>query len=361
MKKLLFFGYTLEVGGAEKVLVDFLNVLSKDYEIDLVLLRNIGDFKKFLPQNVSIKEIRTNIIKYVLFRYIPFFRKYIINKIAKQKDYYAAIGFIEGRSATFVADIKKPIRKIAWIHNDVEKFDIGIKEKEILDTYNKMDEIVLVSEKAKNNFCNKYKISDKKVTVLYNLVDENSVIEKSKEKIEFPKDNAFTFINVAAMRKQKRQDRLVKIAKNLKEQGYKFRIIIIGSGPEENNIKELISNYNVQDYVILLGRKTNPYPYVKMSDCFVLSSEFEGFGIAVKEALILKKLVLSTKVTGVEEMLENSKYGVLVDNSTPALEQGMKNILEGNINIQEIQSNLQNFDCGNKEIIEKLYTIIEDI
>ena len=130
MKKIIIFGYTLEVGGAEKVLVDYIKTLNEKYEIDLVLLQKKGEFLKDLPKSIQVTELRKNIFSYILFRFISFFRKRKINKIVNKKDYDVAIGFLEGRSATWVADIKKSIRKLAWIHNDVKKFDIGISEKE---------------------------------------------------------------------------------------------------------------------------------------------------------------------------------------------------------------------------------------
>ena len=237
MKKIIFFGYTLEVGGAEKVLVDYINLLKDKYEIDLVLLQKKGEFIYSLPKNVDIIELRKNIFSYIFFRYIPFIRKMKINKIENKEEYDVAIGFFEGRSATWVADIKKQIRKLAWIHNDVSRFDIGIKEKEIKNSYSKMDEIVTVSEVSKKNFCKKYGFPNEKVQVLYNLIDEQNIIEKSKQNVT--KNDEFTFVNVGKMRKQKRQDRLVEIAKQLKDEGYKFKIQIIGNGPEEENIKNL--------------------------------------------------------------------------------------------------------------------------
>ena len=72
---------------------------------------------------------------------------------------------MEGRSGTWVADINKKIKKYAWIHNDVFKFDIGISEKEIKNTYNNVDKVICVSKQAKTNFCKKYDISPKKVEV----------------------------------------------------------------------------------------------------------------------------------------------------------------------------------------------------
>ncbi len=357
MKKILFFGYTLEVGGAEKVLVDYINLLKDKYEIDLVLLQKKGEFIYSLPKNVDIIELRKNIFSYIFFRYIPFIRKMKINKIANKKEYDVAIGFFEGRSATWVADIKKQIRKLAWIHNDVSRFDIGIKEKEIKNSYSKMDEIVTVSEVSKKNFCKKYGFPNEKVQVLYNLIDEQNIIEKSKQNVT--KNDEFTFVNVGKMRKQKRQDRLVEIAKQLKDEGYKFKIQIIGNGPEEENIKNLIKKYGVEDVVNLLGLQTNPYPYIKQADCVVVSSDFEGYSVSIKESLLLKKAVISTNVSGVSEMFENGKYGIVCDVSTSDLKEKMKQVLDGSINLNVIEKNLENFDCGNDQIIQKLLSLIE--
>ena len=316
-----------------------------------------GEFLKDIPKNVNVTEIRKNNFQYVFFRFVSPYRKYIINKIINKKKYDVAIGFFEGRSATWVADIKQKIRKIAWIHNDVNKFNIGISEKEIIDTYNKMDKVITVSEVAKASFCDKYKFDEEKVEVLYNLIDEKNIIEKSKEEVK--KNNVFTFTNVGKMRPQKRQDRLIKIAKNLKNDNYKFKIQIIGNGPEEEKIKKLIKDYDVEDVVELLGLKLNPYPYIKQADCIVVSSDFEGYSVAIQEALLLKKAIVSTNVSGVSEMFENGKYGIATEISTEALEKTMKMILDGTINIKKIEANLEKFDCGNNQIIRKLINLIE--
>lgn len=358
MKKIIFFGYTLEVGGAEKVLCDYINILKDKYKIDLCLLQNIGEFKKDIPKSVNIIELRKGNLTYIPFRYFSFWRRYVINKIVKKGNYDVAIGFLEGRSATWVADINKDIKKIAFIHNDVNKFDIGISEKEILDTYNKIDKIITVSEVAKESFCKKYNFKKENVQVLYNLIDEKNILEKSKENIE--KNEVFTFVNVGKMRKQKRQDRLVEIARDLKKEGYKFKIQIIGNGPEENNIKNLVKEYNVQDVVDLKGLQLNPYPYIKNADMVVVSSDFEGYSIAIKEALLLKKVVISTDVSGVKEMFEDGKYGIITKVDTEDLKNKMKDVLDKKIDLKNIEKNLEDFDCGNQKIIERLEMIIDD-
>lgn len=358
MKKVLVFGYTMQMGGAEKALSDTLNYL-KDYcEIDLYLLDPIGSLMETLPKNVNIYKLKKNIFDYTLFRFVPFYRKRIINKIANKKDYYAALGYMEGRCGTWVADINKKIKKIAWIHNDVSKFDIGISEKEIKNTYSKLDKVICVSKQAKKIFCEKYNINNKKVDVIYNFINEKEILEKAdREEI---KNNVYTFVNVAKMRDQKRQDRLVKAAKYLKDLGYEFKIQLVGDGPNLEKIINMVKDLGVEDKVEVLGLKTNPYPYIKSADFFVLSSYMEGYGIVIKEALLLKTKVLTTDITGPREILENGKFGIIVPNDDDSIKYKMKEILDDKKKFESYDKILSKYK-GDNEIIKKQTLNLLDI
>lgn len=356
-KKLLFFGYTLDMGGAEKVMIDFLNLLKNQYDIDLVLLQAKGVLMKDLPEEIEVKQLRNGLLSYVLFRYIPFFRKLKINKIANAKDYDVAIGFFEGRSATWVADIKKDIRRIAWVHTDVSHCDIGIKENEILNTYPKMDAVVFVSEDSKKSFITKHNLEESRAQVLHNLIDQQKILKQSQEAVT-PND-CFTFINVGRMSPAKRQDRLIKIAKRLKDEGFSFKIQILGSGPEEAKIRQMVADYGVEDVVELKGLVTNPYPYISQADCVVVSSGFEGYSVAIKEALFLKKPIISTDVAGVKELFDGNRFGIVTENNTDSVYDAVKQVLTGEIDINVIKDNLNGYDCSNQEITNKLFNILE--
>lgn len=358
MKKLLVFGYTMQMGGAEKALSDTLNYL-KDYcEIDLYLLEPIGSLMQTLPSDINVHRMKKNIFGYILFRFIPFYRKKIVNKIANKKDYYAAFGYMEGRCGTWVSDINKKIKKIAWIHNDVSKFNIGISENEIKDSYNKLDKIICVSKQAKDIFCKQYGISRKKVDVIYNFINEKEILEKSKQ--EKIKNNVYTFVNVAKMRDQKRQDRLVKAAKYLKDLGYNFKIQLIGDGPNLQKIINLVKELDVEDKVEVLGLKTNPYPYVKAADFFVLSSYMEGYGIVIKESLLLKTKVLTTDITGPREILEDGKFGIIVPNDDDSIKYKMKEILDNTKKFESYDKVLSEYK-GDNEIIKQQTLKLLDI
>ena len=357
MKKVLIFGYTMEMGGAEKALSDTLNYL-KDYcEIDLYLLEPIGSLMASIPKNVTIHKLKKNILDYALFRFIPFYRKIIINKIANKKNYSAVFGYMEGRCGTWVADIKKNIKKIAWIHNDVSKFNIGISEKEIKNTYSKLDKVICVSKQAKDIFCEKYNISRKKVDVIYNFINEEEILKKSEE-IELHND-VYTFVNVAKMRDQKRQDRLVYAAKYLKDLGYEFKIQLIGDGPNLEKITNLVNELDVNDKVEVLGLKTNPYPYIKAADFFVLSSYMEGYGIVIKEALLLKTKVLTTDITGPKEILEDGKFGIIVPNDDDSIKYKMKEILDDKEKFKVYDKTLLKYKGDNEEIKKQTLNLID--
>ena len=356
-KKLLFFAYTLEMGGAEKVMLDFISVLQERYDVDIALLKAQGEFLPAVPKGVSLIPMRKGFLSYLLFRYIPFFRRRKINQIAGEKDYAAAVGFLEGRSATWVADIRRPIRRIAWVHINASLYDIGISDREVKDSYGRMDTVVFVSEDARKQFVARYGVSLKQTKILYNLIDEQAIREKAQA--EVASNSCFTFINVGRMSPQKRQDRLVEAAAQLKKAGVPFQIQIAGGGPEEAALRQLILERDVSDVVQLLGVQKNPYPYVKQADCFVLSSDYEGYSLAVKEALLLGTPVVSTDVTGTREMLHDGQYGMICAADTQALYEAMKQVLLTRDILTNYRCNLEIYDGESEAIIDGLFQIME--
>lgn len=349
MEKLLVFGYTMEMGGAEKALCDTLNYLANDYEIDLYLLEKKGSLLESIPKNVNVYQIKTNIFKYILFRFISFFRKLVINKIANKKDYKWAWGYMEGRSGTWVYDIKKDIKKYAWIHNDVERFDIGISLREARETYRGVTRVICVSKDARDSFIRKYGVNPEKVLVIYNYIDEEIIKKKA---LEYQvKNDVFTFVNVAKMRDQKRQDRIVKAGIYLKSKGYKFQIQLIGDGPNLESIKKMVLDNGVDDCVKVLGLKTNPYPYIKAADYFVLSSYMEGYGIVIKEALCLKTKVITTDVVGPREILMDGKYGVIVPNTDEDIIRIMEDVMKNKEKYTYLDKEIRKYHGDNEKIM----------
>lgn len=361
MKKILFLIHTLQVGGAEKVLVNLVNNMDKEkYDITVMTVINTGAFRKDLNSNIKYKTIfnipflskksnkkdtssgnlldKTSVIKQILANIYKFMWRHInCQKLYKKyikENYDVEIAFLEGISAKIIANSTNPIsKKLAWIHVDLleerktESFFLNRKvEKE---TYEKFDHIVCVSKMVKEQFIKKFQYNiPNKVIVKYNPIDEEFILAKSREKIEDIEKKRLTICTIGRLSKQKAYDRLLKVVKQLNEKNRQFDLWIIGVGAEEESLKKYIDNNHLKN-VKLLGYKQNPYKYVKEADIFVCSSIAEGFSTVVAEAVILEKPIITTECSGMREILgENGEYGIITPNSQEGLLEGLTSILE---------------------------------
>ena len=195
-----------------------------------------------------------------------------------------------------------------------------------MKSYKLFDKVFFVSNNAKEGFENSIgKLSTS--SVLYNIIDNKKITNLSKEKISEDKPNKFLFVSVGRLSKEKGYDRLIEAAANLNKDDYNYEIWILGEGPERNKLKELSRKHNIKN-IRFLGYKINPYKYMKISDVFISTSRVEGYSCVVAEALILKIPVISTNCAGTKEILENGKFGKIVENNTQGIYIGMKEILD---------------------------------
>lgn len=353
MEKVLFVSNSFGMGGAEKVLVDIVKALEKHVEVHVLVFHNRGPLKGEMEKHSSIFTLFSSWLQYLIFRKCQPYRLFLLNRFIVKHQYKIVVGFMEGKSTDLVAEITANVRKIAWVHNDFRKLDILQDTAKVSAVYGKMDTIVFVSHDAKKAFLERFSNLKSSLQVIYNLINENKIQALSTE-YEVEKSAKFTFLNVGMLRRQKRQDRLVRIAGRLQALKYDFQVQLIGDGPLFGTLADLIVTMGVQDCVVLLGMLENPYPYMRDCDCFVLCSEYEGYGIVVKEALFLKKLVVTTDVIGPREILADGRYGLIVENNEEALFRMMKSILDAHLENREIEV-LRNVDayCGDNEEIRK--------
>ncbi len=152
-----------------------------------------------------------------------------------------------------------------------------------------------------------------------------------------------TFVSVRTVFPQKGFDRLLKVHKKLLDEGFKHRIQIIGDGYDFENIKNLKTELGVNKTAEMLGFTDNPYPSIKAADFYILSSRYEGFPTVLFEAITLKKNIIATDVSGVQEMLENGKLGLIVENSEEGIYEGMKKALTEPKFFEQYQENLKDY------------------
>ena len=220
-------------------------------------------------------------------------------------------------------------KKISWIHMDVLKRGSMLREfnniKSAQKIYKCFDKIICVSNDCKKNFEKKFGLKEK-LSVIYNPVQVEKVLELSKEKIDDMKFNfeEFNIISVGRLDNQKGYDRLIDAHIKLLKQGIKHNLYIIGDGGERKNLERMIKKNNVLNSVKLLGFKDNPYKYMKKADLFIVSSRDEAFSLVLSEAIILGIPVISTRCSGPIELLDNGKYGLLVENTSQGIYEGLR-------------------------------------
>lgn len=116
----------------------------------------------------------------------------------------------------------------------------------------------------------------------------------------------------------------MNVHKKLIEEGYFHNILILGDGYAFDHLQKLKKELGIENIFSMIGYVDNPYPYIKNADFFILPSRYEGYPTVLFEAIVLKKKIIATDVSGVREMLENGNLGIISENSEWALYQHMK-------------------------------------
>lgn len=356
MKNILFAANTLCVGGIEKALVNMIKSLNDNYKITLVLEEKSGDFLKSIPKNIEIieykKSNKTNVILRKLenfFIQLKFRAKYC-NKF----DFSASYATYSG-ACSFVARTASK-NSTLFVHNDYLNFFNGNEEeyKKFFTSlkYDNFKNIVFVSENDRKVFLKYFKNNTENTITCNNLIDEEEIVKKSEVKIKEKKEAKTTFVHIGRHdEKQKRISRIINSAKKLNEEGYDFEVIFIGDGNEYEKYLKLSENVKNLKF---FGKKENPYPYLKLSDCFILSSDFEGYPVVFLEAMLLNKPIITTDVSDSRIDIED-KYGIVTNKNEEDFYKGLKEFLNNGFKIKD-KFSPQKF---NNNILEKIKKIIE--
>ena len=120
----------------------------------------------------------------------------------------------------------------------------------------------------------------------------------------------------------------IECCRKLRDENYCFELWILGEGEEQLYLEEMIRKYRLNDQISLTGFILNPYPYIKDADILVCSSRYEGMSTVITEGLILGKAIVTTDCTGMQELLGDSEYGLITEESTEALYFGIKQMLD---------------------------------
>ena len=324
-RKLLFLMPSLAGGGAERTLINLLHKLDYSmYAVDLVLVLNKGPYISHVPVNVQI----IHLFKHeFLVRVLAWLQKkvgftYLLKSQTQKRvkgSYDVGISFLDGNFTDLLFFIPGLKRRITWVHSSYKSYrnfarfyeNKNYRDKLKRERYGKLDGIYFVSHDSMNEFIEVFGRYPE-MRVVYNLIDSAAVVKKS-EQLQYPKGEQFQFVALGSLLPVKGFDRLIRSAKLIKEQVWEFKIIIAGAGPEEQRLKNMVSEFNLNSTVEFVGFLSNPYPLLKVSDVFVMSSESEALPTVLCEAMILGKPTLVTNCSGCRELVDNGIFGVMAE------------------------------------------------
>lgn len=344
MTKVLFFIESLAGGGAEKVLSTLVKHIDHTrYDVTVCTISGGGKYEKEVSDSVKYVAILKDpssytgigklwyVLKYkCIYEWLPIWLVYCL---FVPKDYDVEVAFVEGFATKLLAvSSNKKAKKVAWVHCDLKEFPwpvyTGVFKSldEEISAYSKYDEVAVVSEASKNHFVEIYGLADR-TRCIYNPIDRKSIRALASLRKRALDDRRFRFVTVGRLTEAKGYDRLIEACSRLMCEGLDFELWIVGEGADRASLDKQVAGYGLTNVVKFLGFQKNPYQYLNQCDSFVCSSRTEGYSLVIAEAMCVGLPIISTRCAGPEEILDGGKYGVMVENSTDGLYEGMKKVL----------------------------------
>ncbi|EOU1468760.1 glycosyltransferase [Clostridium perfringens] len=299
---------TLDTGGAERLVCDLSISLSKENEVEVFCLYNSikTDFSK---------KLRDNNVKVQYFN-----KKRGWDLKCFLKIFYA----IKNSNAEIVHSHIDSIKYVAipciiynkklfyTVHNMADKDAYGINRylNKILFKYFNITPVA-IAKKVKKSILDLYNLRDSEVPLIYNGINMEEINESLKYN-DFIENDTINIFNVAVFRKQKNHKFLIDIFKESYKENPKLRLYLIGDGILKKDIEKYVKENGLEKVVFFLGNRNDVYNLMKTFDIFMLTSDYEGFSLAILEAMACKKKIIVTDVGGNSEQIINGKTGFLI-------------------------------------------------
>ena len=366
-KKILFVNDEMTMGGVARILNTFLKMIDRDqYDVDLLVLHKRGELLSEIPSGINVIEGSKffscidrplNECKGMELFYklrLLFYMKtgFIKNKIVSErkkilnKHYDIEFSAKEGFCTIFTGYGDSDL-KVNWVQVDYKESNYSSHHMGLVkDALTHIDMNIACSNQVKDSYQELFGVN--RICVVHNLVDEDRIRNMSLEPCDLNLDDKkINIITVARFHPQKAVDRLIKAYSKLKNY---YNLIIIGDGGLKDDLYNLAKESNCFDDISWLGLKSNPYPYVRKCDLFVMSSLYEGYPTMTVESLLSDTPVLTTLVAGVSEQIDDSN-GWIVENSEEGLFNKLDEIKKDKTNLLKLKKNLENYHYDNESIL----------
>lgn len=370
-KRIAIFAEKLYGGGVEKIL----QIICRNFDYEKYDLTIYASRREEYPQgtypdhlqikyifdsgNSLISRIKNKLKLFVYYHFSPF----VYYQLFIRQAYDVGIAFIEGYATRFLSGAPKRMKKIAWLHTDIENnhwTDVAYHGRdEEKACYQLYDKIVCVSSVVKIKAQEILGVEN--TIVLHNPIETTIIEELSKLSVK-KDEGKVRIVSIGSLIPVKGYDRLIRVVRRLKDEHDPIELFILGEGYKRKSLEDLIEENNLGDIISLLGFVDNPYPILRSTDIYVCSSYAEGFNTAITEALVLGRAVVSTEVSGIREQLgENEEYGIITPNTEDGLYLGLKRMMNAGC-IEEYQERAEKrgHEFTLDKQMQKIYTLIEE-
>lgn len=396
-KNILIVSHAMEIGGAERALLGLLNCIDTDrYDVDLFLYRHTGELMKLIPQNIHLlpesakyKEIAVPIMQTLKHRQfkiawgrfqgkrkaVQYVKKHFPgtdNQVAltyshqytmkympmiSDKEYDLAISFLTPHY--YVAEKVMAKKKIAWIHTDYSFIQVDVSTE--LEMWNQYDDIVSISDHVTEAFLKKFPSLRDKIILIENIVSPQFIRQQAelRDEVLGSSGSQIKLLSIGRFSNAKNFDNIPDICRRIVRRGMNIKWYLIGYGGDEALIKSKIAEARMEECVIILGKKDNPYPYIKACDLYVQPSRYEGKAVTVREAQILGKPVIITDYPTAKSQLQDGVDGIIVPLDNESCAEGIIRVLEDKPLQRTLIENCRKHDYGNAKEVGKIYRLLE--
>lgn len=399
--RILILMHYMELGGAESALLGLLqSVDPARADVDVFIYSHRGELMKFMPtaqinllpeiEAYSLTEkplsevVKTGYWRLAMARMIgrrdttSFCKKHknsdkpaecgtffqqratwkVLPKIQPNVEYDLAISFLTPHF--FVLNNVRAKKRIGWIHTDYTRILIDVDEE--MKMWKQLDYIASISKEVGNRFCEVFPSLRNKLIQIENILNANFIRQRADESSVTLSDDSsvINLLTIGRFSPPKRMEEIPKICKKIIEKDVSVRWYIIGYGSEEieSIVRENAEKEGVVDKVVILGKKENPYPYIKACDIYVQPSRYEGKSITVREAQILCKPVIITNYPTAKSQVQDGVDGIIVPLDVDECAQQMVGFISNIEKQQEIIRYLETHDYGNETEVNKIYDLL---
>lgn len=306
-------------------------------------------FARYAKKN-HLKE-GSAILQYVFDAVTP-----LLPDINPNTEYDLAISFLTPHN--IVLNKVKAKKKLAWIHTDYTKISVNV-EKEI-KVWSQFDHIVSISEDVTRSFLSVFPTLAGKIIEIANILSPRTVRAKAlASKVDFLIQNGrVNLLSVGRFTFAKNFDNVPDICRRILQEGCEVYWYIVGYGGDEQLIKEKIKEAGMKEHVILLGKRENPYPFIKACDIYVQPSRFEGNAVTVREAQILCKPVVAANYPTAHSQIKQGVDGIIVPQDNAGCAHEIAQFIKNKELQQNIVGYLKEHDYGNEKEVQKLYSLM---